>query len=123
MSSLGPPQNVQLLLVVEQSSIELSGSLQAILPAAPVVPCLCHTPPMHSRNSHPHAEYCARGSLYDVLKAGAQDPARAAELTMKRRISMVSSITSGMATSRAVGAVALVAAAELLVAAVDLAVL
>lgn len=42
-------------------------------------------------SSYPHthvrfAEYCARGSLYDVLRVAAADPARAAELTWSRRL-------------------------------------
>ena len=35
------------------------------------------------------AEFCARGSLYDVLRRARQDPKRAAELTWQLRLSMV----------------------------------
>ena len=33
-------------------------------------------------------EWCARGSLYDLLNAGSKDPAMAAQLTWARRLSI-----------------------------------
>jgi hypothetical protein len=42
------------------------------------------------------AEYCARGSLYDVLRRGRQDPARAAELTWSLRLAMAGDAARGL---------------------------
>lgn len=47
-----------------------------------------HTLGPRPRSAHP-AEYCSRGSLYDVLRAAAQQPDKAAELTWQRRLGMV----------------------------------
>lgn len=41
-------------------------------------------------------EFCARGSLYDVLRAAAQDPELAAQLTWDRRLGMAIDAATGM---------------------------
>ena len=54
--------------------------------------CLtCPTPPP----PHPHAEYCSRGSLTDVLQRAREDPAAAAQLTWRRRLEMASAGRAG----------------------------
>lgn len=47
-------------------------------------------------HTHVPAEYCARGSLYDVLRAAATNPARAAELTWRRRLSLALDAAMGL---------------------------
>ena len=42
------------------------------------------------------AEYCARGSLYDVLKQGACLPAAAVELTWRRRVDIALGAARGL---------------------------
>lgn len=37
----------------------------------------------------PSAEYCSRGSLFQLLQGAARDPTQAAQLTWRRRLSMV----------------------------------
>lgn len=41
-------------------------------------------------------EFCSRGSVYDVLRAAAQDPAKAAELTWRRRLGIAIDAATGM---------------------------
>lgn len=43
------------------------------------------------------AEYCARGSLYDVLSAASRDASLAATLTWRRRIAMLLDAAAGLA--------------------------
>lgn len=57
------------------------------LPACSLLP-----PPCTPAALHP-AEYCSRGSLYDVLRAASLDPAKAAQMTWRLRLSMVSACT------------------------------
>lgn len=42
------------------------------------------------------AEYCSRGSLYDVLKQGTRLPAAAAELTWRRRVDIALGAARGL---------------------------
>ena len=49
--------------------------------------CLLHFTP---------AEYCARGSLYDVLQAARRQPAVAAQLTWQRRLSLAYDAAVGL---------------------------
>lgn len=42
------------------------------------------------------AEYCARGSVYDVLKQGTHSPAAAAELTWQRRLDIAVGAARGL---------------------------
>lgn len=42
------------------------------------------------------AEYCARGSLYDVLKQANRSPAAAAELTWRRRVDIAVGAARGL---------------------------
>lgn len=51
---------------------------------------ICHDPPAIL------TEYCARGSLTEVLAAGRTDPAAAAQLTWARRLAMAVNAASGM---------------------------
>jgi serine/threonine protein kinase len=41
-------------------------------------------------------EYCSRGSLYDCLKAGREQPAAAAQLTWRRRLAMAVDASMGL---------------------------
>ena len=72
-------------------------------------PCTCRVPGapatmlVHLRHTHcpppllpPPAEYCARGSLYDVLRQGSQDPSAAAQLTVQRRLGMAFDAARGL---------------------------
>ena len=51
---------------------------------------ICHDPPCIL------TEFCARGSLAEVLAAGRTDPAAAAQLTWARRLAMAANAASGM---------------------------
>ena len=42
------------------------------------------------------AEYCSRGSLYDCLAAGRDQPAAAAQLTWHRRLGMAVDAAAGL---------------------------
>ena len=73
------------------------------VPAAhnlPLIFYLCFTlPPTDGLCRDPPcilSEFCARGSLYDVLAAGRQSAAAAAQLTWHRRLSMLLDAALGM---------------------------
>ncbi len=52
--------------------------------------------PPHMHRLLLDAEYCARGSLYDVLKQGASSPAAAAELGCQRRLDIAIGAARGL---------------------------
>lgn len=63
--------------------------IRAHNPAAP--PACCSTPTQQQHGSSlpaRHAEFCSRGSIYDLLKAAREQPQLAAQLTWRRRLSM-----------------------------------
>ena len=67
------------------------GSLSSPLLSQPHPLQPATTSPAHPPHTVPHctAEYCQRGSLYDVLRGGLRNPAAAAELTWPLRLQMV----------------------------------
>lgn len=52
-------------------------------------------PPFLTNHGARCAEFCARGSLYDVLRKAADSPAHAAQLTWARRLSMALGAAKG----------------------------
>ena len=67
-------------------------------------PCGCHCPTrrhwlarfMHASSPLPAAEYCARGSLFDVLCTAHMNEAAAASLTWPRRLRLALDAAKGM---------------------------
>lgn len=69
-------------------------ALQAHSPS--LVPCSRAQHFVSLRNTHSLAEYCARGSLADVLRAAKASPSKLAQLTWLRRLNMALDATKGM---------------------------
>ena len=68
--------------------------------------CVARSPAPHPPLTlPPQAEYCAKGSLTELLAEGREDAAAAAELTWRRRLSMVrcSSASAEQATEHCCG--------------------